>query len=917
MSDRVAAWIRRGLAGRVGRAAVDGAATAPRASASVQAVVRADDGTTATTEPTDVELYGPGDIVALDRAQIRATYPRPGTPDAETNYFCYVELVDGDLPWRYSPAAPDPEGRVPSWLALVVIADDEGAVTTDGAGRRVLTTAGRHLPPPDQVWAWAHAFGDDDDLDAFHARVMCPRKLRADAQWTACLVPAFATGRDAGLGVAVTDSAEPAWTADDEKIILPAYHDWTFSTAANGDFRQLARRLTARELPGTVGRRPLDISSPGAPLPAKPGAAVDLVGALRSPSYQPTPVDDALLAKFATVYRQQLERLPGDAGHDGDYDPLVDDPVVGPPRYGAPQRRGEPLPSDDEHWFAEVNLAPADRAVAALGVEVVKVDQESLMAAAWEYAAALPRINDRLQRARLADETARHRLRKFSSLEFERFQVAGPAVRDIEVAEVRLDDVLRAGGVPEVVGGGALRRLGRRSGPLQRRRRSYVSESSVEPAAPATRLTFTAFTAPDVVIDRSWTAPIGTDFGIRAEVGDIAGTVTHQPVGTSGGPVGIDPTVGAVIVPNRRLALTAPRRSHQVRVAPPPVAALTATTTEAPLELVAGAVDPGLAVRAWVDARVRVTAGGAPLTTTGEVVPAALYATPHFPMPMYERLRALSVEYVLPGVGAIPANTVGALVIEERFVEAFLLGANHELSRELRWREYPAQLHNTWFDQFWATIGGNQPDIAPIGTWKPTRLGTHTLGGERLVVLVKGDLIERYPDLRVSMVEASLVPADDDGEALVRGATADAISISPEIAGELGPGIQFYGFELPGTTGPRTAIEEAQTGGTAGQGWFFAFEEQLRSPRFGLDSGTPGQIGRRPADWSRLGWGHLAIGDDRAEFVDRTTVPELVPTRVEPGDPVWFADAAAMAAITFRRPTRVLIHATAVLEETS
>ncbi|MBK9435840.1 MAG: hypothetical protein IPN52_12300 [Micrococcales bacterium] len=78
-------------------------------------------------------------------------------------------------------------------------------------------------------------------------------------------------------------------------------------------------------------------------------------------------------------------------------------------------------------------------------------------------------------------------------------------------------------------------------------------------------------------------------------------------------------------------------------------------------------------------------------------------------------------QYLVPGVGDIPDESVGLLETNPRYVESLLVGANHELSREFLWREYPAQLHDTWFQQFW---NAPAPDINPIGEWTPhTELG--------------------------------------------------------------------------------------------------------------------------------------------------------------------------------------------------
>src|SRR5206468_2747034 len=64
-------------------------------------------------------------------------------------------------------------------------------------------------------------------------------------------------------------------------------------------------------------------------------------------------------------------------------------------------------------------------------------------------------------------------------------------------------------------------------------------------------------------------------------------------------------------------------------------------------------------------------------------------------------LRDAAPELLLPGVDKVPADTVALLETTPRLIEAYMVGLNHELSRELLWREYPTDLRGTWFRQFW------------------------------------------------------------------------------------------------------------------------------------------------------------------------------------------------------------------------
>src|SRR6185437_12658791 len=99
----------------------------------------------------------------------------------------------------------------------------------------------------------------------------------------------------------------------------------------------------------------------------------------------------------------------------------------------------------------------------------------------------------------------------------------------------------------------------------------------------------------------------------------------------------------------------------------------------------------------------------------------------------------------------VPPNTLGIVVANQEFVEAFMVGLNHEMSRELLWNEYPTDQRGTYFRQFWdvrafVIADGGEPDpekqkdIRPIHTWK-AGLGSHSSRdpAERLVLFLRGE----------------------------------------------------------------------------------------------------------------------------------------------------------------------------------
>ena len=118
-----------------------------------------------------------------------------------------------------------------------------------------------------------------------------------------------------------------------------------------------------------------------------------------------------------------------------------------------------------------------------------------------------------------------------------------------------------------------------------------------------------------------------------------------------------------------------------------------------------------------------------------------IMAAPDFPQPMYAPLRDLSPDYVLPGVELVPPNSLGLLLDQSRFIEAYMVGLNHEMARQLLWNGYPTDQRGSYFRQFWdvsayvprpsdptdpKALAELLKDIPPIHTWPtPTALGTH------------------------------------------------------------------------------------------------------------------------------------------------------------------------------------------------
>ena len=323
---------------------------------------------------------------------------------------------------------------------------------------------------------------------------------------------------------------------------------------------------------------------------------------------------------------------------------------------------------------------------------------------------------------------------------------------------------------------------------------------------------------------------------------------------------------------------------------------------------VVAALDPGPVIA--LRARERLQVNGVPLDEGGSddaLRPTSdlgpVMAGPRLPEALYRDLAALDQDRLLPGAGQIPAETVTLLETNPRFVEAFLVGANHEMNRELLWRRYPTDRRGTPFRRFWERLDG-QEDIGPIHEFlSAASLGNNSTGQLEgsLVLLVRGELLRRYPN---SVVYA--VPAGADGRL-----QPDAPVALPVFAGRLEPDLTFVGFDLT----------EEQV--TPPPGWFFVIQEQPTEPRFGLDVPENGN-GAVPPHWGELDWAHVGVAPGGHLRLADTALAGVSLPLADPSGPVanvgsatFGQNAAHMAAITFQRPFRAAIHSSDVLEAVS
>jgi hypothetical protein len=482
-------WLRRGMASEIDRP--DGSMTgAPRAL--VLLTLSLDASGERRDVPVPVALHGPGEIGGIDRRVVIRTVPKSGEVDAEPNYFASIEFDQSDFPWRYTAASADGKARLRPWLVLAVLRTDEiedEASPLEGRLGAITVANGSALPRPAQSWAWAHAQVEafdpasetiaslvKDQPRRVRSRLLCPRRLAPNTAYRAILIPAFERGRRAGLEQVLDDSIDalaPAWSEEGTHIRLPVYYEWRFQTGVKGDFETLAKKLIARPVDDALGRIDMDVQTPDPALPPAASGPLAYEGALVSPRMTGTPWPGADRASFtgplSLMLNQPAQNLVEEGGET----------ILAPPLWGrwhAAHDRLDMAPSAHPLWFHELNSDPRHRVAAGLGAEIVRQQDQQLMAAAWDQVEGIRDANAELRRAQLAREAAsKLHAKHFAALDRDTFLiVTSPLQSRFTASPLTMSQILRQSPVPLGVMDGQFRRIVRPRGAIARRARIVV-----------------------------------------------------------------------------------------------------------------------------------------------------------------------------------------------------------------------------------------------------------------------------------------------------------------------------------------------------------------------------------------------------------------------------------------------------------
>ena len=271
---------------------------------------------------------------------------------------------------------------------------------------------------------------------------------------------------------------------------------------------------------------------------------------------------------------------------------------------------------------------------------------------------------------------------------------------------------------------------------------------------------------------------------------------------------------------------------------------------------------------------------------------------PRLPTPLSEILSARFRELLLPSAAQVAPDSLLAVEVDRSFVEAFLVGANQELNRELLWRGLPADRRATAFRRFWNRTDQGS-DIPAIADWLPSKALGDNAAPTDAGVLLRSEIVHRCPSLLIAAVPAVW---GNDGKRRPSG-DANAV-VLPTIRTMVGDDLLYVGFAGLTLT---AMIGQPNPSGPAG--WFLMLAENPVDPRFGLDPPvTPAPApARGNLSWSNV---RMAAGDAYARASGLPAIPSI-------GFSLATANGALVAYAVQQRQFRAFLHASVLVHQGS
>lgn len=931
----------------------------------------------------DFFLRAPVDVKGINKNAIVKVSPGNWVTNFEPNYLPYIEFYDEDFCWRHTPAKAKIGAGVGAlklrpWITLVVLKEDE--FTNDpfnGILPSITLTkpTDQVFPAQEDLWAYAHVHlnenaGEGDSYidnanptvltnvlkkvkdilnttpDKGICRLISPRRLEPNTNYHAFLIPTFEAGRLTGLGREMGNAGmlQGAWgTGSSGELQFPVYHNWFFKTGAAGDFESLVRLLQPKVLDHTVGQRAIDLQKSNnplleaAPLPDNGNqTTVNMQGALQPVD---TIAEDWDCSEPYSEAIRDIINTPSEIllNAPGNVDPVIAPPIYG--RWHAAKDTVDPVlnASQSINWLQEVNLDPRMRVMAGAGAEVVRRNQEEYMEAAWKQVGEVREANNKLrlmQLSKMNNKTLydKHLVPLNDEL---LINVAAPIHARIknqpQLRTVYAD--IKASVLPVTIFTGAFRRLTRDNGIIAR---SLLLETGnlvtttelIADINNGTAVIYSNYSAPSGMITSSVVQQL-----ISTSLSSLtpnAGFIPSAPGVSMGSPSfgtisGSTATFVATVSSASQLIQHFPQSNFTVN----PGISITGTSN-----IILTRTEPYNNALNLAKETVKlhnVQGNAVALNNLNQVM-----AHPRIKKPMYQELAKLSPEWMMPGLDSVSMNSVNLLTHNQKYIEAFMLGLNYEMNRELLWRGYPTDQRATVFSYFWgynssmssvfqvavngvpSNIGSGiydlsgHRDIKDIYEWTDTQgalsaLGSNSaraLSGNMSVLVIRGELLRKFPGTVIYLQESKW-QVDGNNNPIFTQPRKEAASapVYPIFTGKLEPDVYLLGFDKEASL-IKGGIEDPNN-----PGYFVVFQERVGEVRFGADEYDAGKTySSIIPDWNEVNWFHLKDNPVADGFIKLDKTIQIASGVNNPDQVVWNNNSATVAYALLQLPVKLSVH---------
>lgn len=747
---------------------------------------------------------------------------------------------------------------------------------------------------------------------------------------------------------------------------FPFYYNWEFSTSENEDFESLVQKIKPRDLDSMIGKRWIDLQNTGYELKYKEqnpdeglvnldpdgGNKIDTIQqgailmetALRVPGPElPSLID---IDQKDEAYFKKLEallNLGADLQSDEvlneehpylrnpffqvdtttNEDTIYDDPIILPPIYGRWHAQKDRVDKDEENpsWFNQINLDPRNRVAAGLGAEIVRRNQEAYVDSAWKQANRLSEVNEYLRKTQFSlalNQSIVHKyIRKMSPERI--LSISGGLQHLIKVeGKTTLKSNLYSKAIPKGLFSPAMEKISNRKRKWNQKtrasQRSLNQRRIIKPFNDTIDSIHMGAKLPEIprnekVLDVYKLIEICCTVKYlqrtpRAK--RVSNSLKHSPPWKSVPTYYSDSDQQSF---EKLLVLSGLSGEFHTPFFESLFDQFFGYFLIAKHEdkesfsfsensnLITEQIEPKVAINKRVKAQLGDTAVDTDYFDS-------LVIEPEFPEPASLKLFDLGIENVVANSNLIPPNTYGVMVTNPQFVESLMLGMNHEMAKELLWREYPTDQRGSYFRKFWESrdSDGDLKDIKPLTSWGESVLGGNSLRANKegqLVIVIRADLLMRFPNVVVYLQSAEVDPQSNQR---VLGETI----LMPSFFFEAPPDIYFIGFNI------------AKTLATKDEGYFFVLRERPGEAQFGLDIRP--NPNAAPDRWDSLNW------ETDLPNVDRyINLKKDIPKHHTRENISWgygdsnknedAGNAANMAWILQQKPNSVAVHLSSMLPD--